>query len=628
MKRAPASLKAAVTAASPGSSRTGRGLGRRIFLSTSLPLLALSALTLWLVGAAVTRQADRQLREDLERASLVFEQILSARAGELAAAGASLSLDSKFRGAWDALPARPGSAAGGAGAGDDATGLVREWNEHAALDILDVYDARGVERVNGGRFPDGDVETTALVAEALRGRTAYGVVLRADSPYQVAAVPLLRNGRPAGAILCGERMGQALAHRLAVLTRTEVSFVAGRAVRVSTLADLGDRYRLVQDLSQARARHPMARDARLLESQTSRGRALTLSRPFPGAGTRASYALQRSVEEETLYLRRVYRDLAGLAVAAFLAALISAWLVARSITRPIARLVDAAQALEGGDYEHPLDVRSRDEIGLLARTFLGMRRHLQCQVQGLEELGRIKSEFLSVASHELRTPLTIIQGYQSLLAERALGPLTSPQDSAVLAIGQGAETLHKLAEDAGRLAEIDQVQFKPDLAPFDVSEMLARAVRCSLEAGPGRKVAVRHEVAPGAEFAVVDGPRLLHAISKLVENGIRFTRDGGEVVLRARRDGGLLRVEVRDTGVGIPADQLEGLFDKTFALRSSTEHHSSSTLEFGSAGLGLGLCIAQGVARAHGGDVFVESEVGRGTTVTLIVPAEGMQQAA
>src|SRR5207247_8689860 len=101
------------------------------------------------------------------------------------------------------------------------------------------------------------------------------------------------------------------------------------------------------------------------------------------------------------------------------------------ITAPVQRLVRGAEEMERGNFDYPLQVRSRDEIGVLATSFDGMRRRQREYIRTLKEAARIKSEFINVASHELRTPVSIIRGYQEMMAQSALGPLTPQQQQAI-----------------------------------------------------------------------------------------------------------------------------------------------------------------------------------------------------
>jgi signal transduction histidine kinase len=147
-----------------------------------------------------------------------------------------------------------------------------------------------------------------------------------------------------------------------------------------------------------------------------------------------------------------------------------------------------------------------------------------------------------------------------------------------------------------------------------VAEVRGRAV--------GRRVALAWTTSPGLGVAHVDGPSLIKALVHLVSNAVRFTPDGGRVEVRASRLRERLVFSVSDTGVGIEPEHQRRLAEEAFAVGDSLRHHSSSTLEFNSAGLGLGIPIARGIAEAHGGRLLIESRIGIGTTVTLWIPAE------
>jgi len=122
-----------------------------------------------------------------------------------------------------------------------------------------------------------------------------------------------------------------------------------------------------------------------------------------------------------------------------------------------------------------------------------------------------------------------------------------------------------------------------------------------------------------------DGQRLVQAIANLVRNAIRFTPDGGRIEVRACRDDHGLVFEVRDSGIGIEESRLKTLFTRSASARSSLHHHSSSTLEFNSAGIGLGLVLARGIVDAHGGRIEVVSTLGKGSTFTIRIPTSESQ---
>jgi signal transduction histidine kinase len=342
------------------------------------------------------------------------------------------------------------------------------------------------------------------------------------------------------------------------------------------------------------------------------------------------YAVQRALDIETGFLREIQGRLVELGFLAALIALAAGFVISERITSPVRRLVRGAEEIERGNYDYPIRVQSGDEIGYLATRFDEMRQHQRVYVASLKEVARVKSEFINVASHELRTPASVIKGFQELLARETLGPLTPQQQQAVEAIGRGVRTLVRIAEDATRVAQVEASQLSLRIGEHRVTTLLRRAAEVSRAEARGRdvRVTVLSETDPGV--ARVDGDRLVEAITNLISNGIRFTPDGGEVLVRSYRDATHLVVEVEDTGIGISEDRQDEIFDRAFMIHDSTHHHSSDTLEFKSTGLGLGLPIARGIIRMHGGTIEVESAVDRGSVfrVRLPVEAESAREAA
>jgi signal transduction histidine kinase len=159
-----------------------------------------------------------------------------------------------------------------------------------------------------------------------------------------------------------------------------------------------------------------------------------------------------------------------------------------------------------------------------------------------------------------------------------------------------------------------------DCDEHPVEPLLQEAVETTMRSARDRQVSVTVEVERGVTSWRFDADRLGVAIGHLVSNGIRFTPDGGRVSVWARREPGVLAIAVSDTGIGLPSPQQALGIDRSAAMRNSLQHHSSSTLEFNSRGLGLGLSIVRGIVDAHGGTLSVESEEGRGTTFTIRIP--------
>jgi signal transduction histidine kinase len=257
-------------------------------------------------------------------------------------------------------------------------------------------------------------------------------------------------------------------------------------------------------------------------------------------------------------------------------------------------------------------IRLYDLLALLRRAAhrdQAAAEALREQNARLMQLNEIKQSFVSMVSHELRTPLTSIVGYLEFLREGEGGELTDEQARFVSVIERNAGRLQQLVDDILQLGRADEGRIKLNVEPVDVARLMQRAAESAGPVAERRGLALTVEVAP--ELPDLEGDRrlLAEALDNLVSNAIKFTRTGGTVTIRARTAGEGVELEVQDSGVGIPADELPHLFERFF--RASTAVAS---------GTGLGLAIARSIVDLHGGTISVESTVGVGSTFRLRLP--------
>jgi two-component system sensor histidine kinase BarA len=244
----------------------------------------------------------------------------------------------------------------------------------------------------------------------------------------------------------------------------------------------------------------------------------------------------------------------------------------------------------------------------------------------LKELDRLKSAFLATVSHELRTPLTSIIGYSEMLTEGLAGPLNGEQVDYVRTIMEKGETLLKLITSILDISQIEAGRVRLTFEPMDPFDLVNSSVS-SLRPQAQKKGVVLEARLPARPFqATGDRDRLRQVVTNLLTNAVKFTPKGGtvRVVLsdlahQPDLNAQGYRIIVEDSGVGIPADQ----FDKIF--QSFYQVDSSSTREFG--GAGIGLAIVKSFVEGHGGVVRVASEVNRGSRFSVILPAIPSMQA-
>ncbi len=234
----------------------------------------------------------------------------------------------------------------------------------------------------------------------------------------------------------------------------------------------------------------------------------------------------------------------------------------------------------------------------------------------LAEIESLRSELLATIAHELRTPLTTIRTSVGLLAVSDPAPTAEQRRLLLAAIERNAERMQRIIGDILDLARFRAGQVRLQLRRFDVGEV-ARAVIASvlpLAEVKGQRIVLRRG-RDGPTFVFGDRRRLEQALLNLVSNAQRFSPEGAEIVIDLRQTGDRVRIAVVDRGPGIPLADRARLFERFFVGRR--DRHGPQE------GVGLGLPTALAIAQAHGGTIEVESEVGVGSTFTLVVPVEG-----
>jgi signal transduction histidine kinase len=232
------------------------------------------------------------------------------------------------------------------------------------------------------------------------------------------------------------------------------------------------------------------------------------------------------------------------------------------------------------------------------------------QNERLRELDRMKDSFVSSVSHELRTPLTSMVGYLEILRDGEVGDLNEDQRRYVEIVDRNCHRLNDLIGDILVTARFDSGQFSLQRGPVDLSALVAAHVESIRATARSKGVEVVVVVEEDPPPIHADQMRLGQLLDNLLSNAVKFTPDGGTVRVTIATRGDMARIEVSDTGVGIPADELDQLFARFF--RASTAHSV--------AGTGLGLSIAKAITEAHGGTIAVRSEVGVGTTFVVDLP--------
>lgn len=245
-----------------------------------------------------------------------------------------------------------------------------------------------------------------------------------------------------------------------------------------------------------------------------------------------------------------------------------------------------------------------DSIGKLVAEVLERRR-------ARAEAERLKNEFFALVSHELRTPLTSIIGYLELILEEEVGEVAEDQRQFLTVIERNARRLQRLVGDLLFVAQVEAGTLSLEQSEVNLEAIVLEAVEA---ARPRADQAGVELVADTDRQLALDGDadRLSQVVDNLVINAIKFTPAGGKVTVTAKRHDGSAVITVTDTGIGIPEDEQDRLFERFYRARSATDGEVQ--------GIGLGLSIVRAIAHGHGGEVSLRSEPGTGTTFTVELP--------
>jgi two-component system phosphate regulon sensor histidine kinase PhoR len=230
----------------------------------------------------------------------------------------------------------------------------------------------------------------------------------------------------------------------------------------------------------------------------------------------------------------------------------------------------------------------------------------------IKRLERVRSEFVANVSHELRTPLTAIKGYAETLLAGGLDEKPRAVEF-VEVIARHADRLRDLIEDLLDLASVEQGEARLRIGRVAVAEVVAQAEATLRPSAVRRSQTLRAEVPAGLPAVLADRDRLAQVLINLVDNAIKFTPDGGRILLSAAAADGRIILSVSDTGIGIPPGEVGRIFERFYRVDRSRDRKEGGT--------GLGLAIAKHLTQAMGGTIEAESAAGTGTTFRITLPA-------
>jgi signal transduction histidine kinase len=292
-------------------------------------------------------------------------------------------------------------------------------------------------------------------------------------------------------------------------------------------------------------------------------------------------------------------------------AMILGYFFSTTVTERIQSLKEAAEKIAGGDLETRVPVAGRDELSSLALTFNQMAEQLQTADRKQRELEGLRRDLVAWASHDLQTPLTSMRAILEALAD---GVVDEPEmvRRYLNTAQKDVMSLSALIDDLFQMSQLDAGGFPLHRANSSLGDLVSDTLESFSELAYRKSIKLEGRVEADVDPVHMDTQAIGRVLNNLISNALRHTTAGGEIMVHARRTGSNVEVSVRDSGEGIRAEDLPHIFERFYRGEKSRNR--------GTGGAGLGLAIARGIVRAHGGDIRVESDIGKGTAFTFTIP--------
>jgi two-component system, NtrC family, sensor kinase len=365
------------------------------------------------------------------------------------------------------------------------------------------------------------------------------------------------------------------------------------------------------------------------------GTSFSLSRPAVSDSSAVLYLIVKPLSREVRQAMASILTTFGLVSLIFLALTTAIGLViSRSMTRPISELVQGTTEISRGNYDYAIRVRGSDELGILAGRFKAMSQSLK---EKITELGKLNRDLLERNSdlddtlRKLRSAQEDLVRSERLattgkmtaqLAHEVNNPIHNIQSCLKTALGRlpegtkGRDLIDVAYEEVNRLSRLSAQMLslyrtsvvEEEMKPTNVNEIMGEVVALAQGEIQDRNIVLRTAIEPGLPPITGSHDKLKQVILNLVSNALDAMPNGGELAMLAARDNGHVRLTVRDTGVGIPPENLNRIFDAFFTTKGKV------------SGVGLGLSVSYGIVNQHRGSIEVQSSVGKGSAFTVVLP--------
>ncbi len=320
------------------------------------------------------------------------------------------------------------------------------------------------------------------------------------------------------------------------------------------------------------------------------------------SGTTADPSISAITPTEAAFIRIIDQGVVAAAGTALIVAAVVSLYLSRQMIRPIRELSAASEQMAEGSYHVRVDVGANDELAALSR-------HMNQLAAALDQTEQRRLALLADVAHELRTPIMTIASYAEGMIDGVI-----PMEPASLALIQRETTrMRRLVEDLSLLSRAEAGQLSVSLQPVDLAAMIDYLVAQITPQCEDQDLTLTVVLPHGLPPVLADPQRIEQVLINVLVNAVRYTPAGGKIRISADLPPSVVRLIVRDTGVGIAPENLSLIFDRFYRVDASRSRHSGGT--------GVGLAIARHLMRAQGGDIWAESPgVGAGSVFFIALP--------
>ena len=281
--------------------------------------------------------------------------------------------------------------------------------------------------------------------------------------------------------------------------------------------------------------------------------------------------------------------------------------LARNIASPVIDLNRAVNAVASGDLDATVTVERQDEVGQLALAFNTMTAKLKSNTI-------LRQRFLAGVAHELRTPLTILKANMEGIADGVIIPDVEQMSS----LTEEVDRLTKLVGELRDLSLLEAGQLQPEFALLDITQLLRQVIEKSKLLASEKNINLHSKTGEGLPAVWADSDMVNQMVYNLILNAIKYTPEGGQIIIAAIAENNMVQITVTDTGIGIAVEDLEHVFDYFYRVDSARTKASGGT--------GLGLALVKQMVLAHGGEIKVESKLGQGSAFIILLPVNPHQK--